>query len=96
MPPSSGLPAALLSGLETIRGVFEDSYAGLASQEQTVVAKRVRLLSPDVAVLMVVGEGSFTDVAGFKSDPVGIGLTVVFVREDGQWRARHAHQSFAF
>jgi hypothetical protein len=24
---------------------------------------------------------------------VGIGTTLVFVRENGQWRIRHAHQS---
>jgi len=83
----------LLSGIDTIRARFEDTYAGLASQHQTVFEKRVRLLSPDVAVVMAVGEGTYTDKAGWTSDPVGIGTTIVFVREDGQWRIRHAHQS---
>lgn len=85
----------MLSGLEEIRARFEDTYAGLAKQEQTVIQKRVRLLGPDVAVAMLVGEGTYTDKAGWTSSPVGLGLTVVFVREDGVWRARHAHQSIA-
>ena len=55
----------------------------------------MRLLSPDVAVVMAVGEGTYTDQAGWTSPPVGMGTTIVFVREDGQWRARHAHQSIA-
>jgi len=86
----------LLSGLDTIRTSFEDTYAGIARQDQTIREKRVRLLSPDVAVLAAVGEGTYTDKAGWTSEPVGIGLTIVFVRENGTWRARHAHQSIAF
>ena len=83
----------MLAGLDPIRARFEETYAGLAKQEQTVLEKRVRILSPDVAVLMAVGEGTYTDKAGWTSEPVGIGLTIVFVKEDGVWRGRHAHQS---
>ena len=85
----------MLTGLDPIRARFEETYAGLAKQEQTVLEKRVRILSPDVAVLMAVGEGTYTDKAGWTSEPVGIGLTIVFVQEDGVWRGRHAHQSIA-
>jgi len=86
----------LLSGLESIRAQFQNTYAGLASQQQTVYEKRVRVLNPDVAIVMAIGEGTYTDKAGWTSPPVGIGTTIVFVREGGQWRARHAHQSIAF
>jgi len=85
----------MLSGLDTIRARFEETYAGLAKQDQTVFEKRVRILSPDVALVMVAGEGTYTDKAGWTSEPVGIGLTIVFVRENGVWWARHAHQSIA-
>lgn len=86
----------LLSGLEPIRARFKATYAGLARQDQTVNEKRVRVLSADVAVVVAIAEGTYTDQAGWTSDPVGIGTTIVFVRENGQWRARHAHQSIAF
>ena len=86
----------MLSGLDTIRARFAETYAGLASQQQTALEKRVRILGPDVALVMVVLEGTYTDKAGWTSEPVGIGTTLVFVREDGVWRARHAHQSIAF
>ena len=85
----------MLSGLDTIRARFKETYSGLVKQDQTVLEKRVRILSPDVALLMVVGEGTYTDKAGWTSEPVGIGLTIVFVRENGTWRARHVHQSIA-
>lgn len=85
----------LLSGLEPIRERFRQTYRGVQSQEQTIIQKRVRLLSPDVAVVMAIGEGTYTDKAGWTSAPVGMGTTIVFVREDGQWRARHVHQSIA-
>ena len=34
----------MLTGLETIREDFEDTYAGVASQTQTILQKRIRLL----------------------------------------------------
>ena len=85
----------MLTGLETIRQDFEDTYAGVASQTQTVLQKRIRLLSPDVAVVTAVSEGTYTDKAGWTSELVGMGYTIIFVRENGEWRARHAHQSIA-
>ncbi len=85
----------MLSGLDYIREIFRDTYAGIESQEQTIIEKRVRILSPDVAIVMAVSEGTYTDKAGWTSEPVGLGTTIVFVRENGEWRARHAHQSIA-
>jgi uncharacterized protein (TIGR02246 family) len=86
----------MLTGLETIREAFTDTYAGLQGQNQTIIEKRVRILSADVAIVIAVSEGTYTDRAGWTSEPVGIGHTIVFVRENGQWRARHAHQSIAY
>lgn len=85
----------LLTGGEPIRERFRQTYSGLKRQENTIIEKRARLLSPDVAVVLAIGEGTYTDKAGWTSAPVGIALTIVFVRQDGQWRARHAHQSIA-
>lgn len=85
----------MLAGLGTIRAGFEDTYSGLASQQQTLLEKRVRILSPDVALVLATGEGTYTDKAGWTSEPVGLAVTIVFVREDGVWRAVHAHQSIA-
>lgn len=86
----------ILTGLETIREAFSATYAGLEGQETTVLESRVRVLSPDVAIVIAVSEGTYTDQAGWTSEPVGMGHTIVFVRENGQWRARHAHQSIAY
>ena len=58
--------------------------------------RQVRLIGPDVALVTAVGEGTYTDRAGWTSDPVGLGMTLVFVREQGQWQVKHAHQSIAF
>ena len=85
----------MLSGLEYIRQTFRDTYAGIESQDNTILEKRVRILSPDVAIVIAVSEGTYTDQAGWTSEPVGLGTTIVFVRENGEWRARHAHQSVA-
>ena len=85
----------MLTGLETIREDFEDTYSALEGQTQTILEKRIRLLSPDVAVVTATSEGSFTDKAGWTSELVGVGHTLIFVRENGEWRARHAHQSIA-
>ena len=85
----------MLTDLDTIREDFELTYAGVASQAQTILEMRIRLLAPDVAVLTSVSEGTYTDKAGWTSEPVGMGHTIIFVRENGTWRARHVHQSIA-
>lgn len=85
----------MLTDLETVEEAFSDTYDGLLRQDQTVYEMRIRLLSPDVVVLSAVGEGTYTDQADWTSEPVGLGLSVVFVREDGGWIARHVHQSVA-
>ncbi|HSE27105.1 MAG TPA: SgcJ/EcaC family oxidoreductase [Gemmatimonadales bacterium] len=84
-----------LTGLPAIRERFRRTYAMIERQSNVVDERRIRVLSPDVAVLYAVGEGTYTDKAGWSSEPVGLGYTIVFVREQGQWRMRHAHQSVA-
>lgn len=83
----------ILGGYESILASFRETYAGLERQDHTLVEKHVRVLAPDVVLVEVIGQGTYTDLAGWTSDPVGIGLTVVFVRQDGQWRVTHVHQS---
>ena len=85
----------MLGGIDYIRETFRETYAGLEGQDQTVLASQVRVLSPDVAIVIAVSEGTYTDKAGWTSEPVGMGHTLVLVRENGEWRIRHAHQSIA-
>ena len=85
----------MLTGLQRVQEAFADTYDGLAEQQHTIFETRTRLLAPDVAVVTAVGEGTYTDLAGFTSEPVGLGITIVFVREDGRWVGRHVHQSIA-
>jgi uncharacterized protein (TIGR02246 family) len=85
----------MLGGVDYIRQTFRETYAGLEGQDQTVLASQVRVLSPDVAIVIAVSEGTYTDKAGWTSEPVGMGHTLVLVRESGEWRIRHAHQSIA-
>ena len=83
----------MLTGLQTVQDAFTDTYDGLLKQDQTIFETRTRLLTPDVAVVTFVGEGTYTDLAGWTSEPVGLGITIIFVREDGRWAGRHIHQS---
>lgn len=85
----------MLGGLDYIREKFQYSYSHLERQDHTVIEKHVRLLSPDVAVVMAVSEGTYTDKAGWTSEPVGMGHTLVLVRQNGEWRLSHEHQSIA-
>jgi uncharacterized protein (TIGR02246 family) len=85
----------MLSGRGDISARFADTYSGITGQTHTIREKRVRLLGPDVALVMATGEGTYTDKAGWTSEPIGLALTIVFVRENGAWRTVHAHQSIA-
>lgn len=83
----------LLRGYDTILEDFQETYEGLESQEHTPVDRQIRLLGPDVAVALLTAVGTYTDDAGWTSPPVGLGITLVLVRENGRWRLTHAHQS---
>jgi len=83
----------ILTGLEAVREAFVDTYDGLQGQQHNMIERRIRLIAPDVALFTAVGEGTYTDLAGWTSEPVGLGFTIVFVREDGRWVGRHVHQS---
>ena len=83
----------VLTGIDSIRSRFRATYSGIEKQDQKVIEKRIRVLTPDVAIATVVSEGTYTDKAGWTSEPVDIGTTMVFVKENGQWRIRHGHQS---
>ena len=85
----------LLVGYENVLPRFKETYSTLEKQHTEVTTSRVRLLSPDVALVTAVGEGTYTDKAGFTSEPVGLGATLVFIRRDGEWRVAHFHQSVA-
>ena len=85
----------MLVGYEEILSRFKETYSTLEKQHTEITTSRVRLLSPDVALVTAVGEGTYTDKAGFTSEPVGLGATLVFVRTNGEWRVAHFHQSVA-
>jgi uncharacterized protein (TIGR02246 family) len=85
----------MLRGSEAVAEAFAETYGGLLRQNSTLEQSYTRLLTPDVAVFSAVAEGTYTDLAGWTSEPVGLGLTVVFVRENGRWVGRVVHQSIA-
>jgi uncharacterized protein (TIGR02246 family) len=85
----------MLVGYDSILPRFKDTYSMLQKQTSEVISKRIRVLSPDVAVVTAITEGTYTDKAGFTSEPVGLGSTIIFVRRNGEWRAVHFHQSIA-
>lgn len=85
----------LIAGKDEILKAFRNAYAGIKAQRHVPVARRVRLLTPDVALYIAVGRGTFQDLSGEISEPVGLGTTAVFIRRDGAWRLAHFHQSTA-
>lgn len=85
----------MLTGYDNILPRFADTYSMLQKQSSQVIEKRIRVLSPDVVVVSAITEGTYTDKAGYTSDPVGLGSTIIFVRRNGEWRAVHFHQSVA-
>lgn len=85
----------MLTGYDGILDAFRNTYASIERQDQTILERHVRVIAPDVALLTAVGEGTYTDKAGFTSEPVGLGATIVFVRRNGTWQAVHYHQSIA-
>src|SRR5262245_7418334 len=70
----------LLAGKEEILKAFRDTYAQIKAQRHVPVARRVRLLTPDIALYTAVGKGAFQDLSGEISKPVGLGTTAIFIK----------------
>lgn len=85
----------MLTGYDDTLHAFRETYALLQGQTNQVLHKRTRVLSPDVVLVATISEGDYTDKTGFKSPPVGLGTTAVFVRNGADWRLVHYHQSVA-
>lgn len=85
----------MITGYDKALASFRDTYSMLQKQTSEVVSSRVRVLAPDVVLVTGISEGTYTDKAGFTSEPAGLGVTIVFVRRNGEWRAVHYHQSVA-
>jgi ketosteroid isomerase-like protein len=84
---------ALIAGKDEVLKVFRDTYAQIRAQRHAPIARRVQLIAPDVAIYSALGRGTFQDLNGEVSEPVGLGTSAVFVRRDGVWRLAHMHQS---
>lgn len=85
----------LIAGKDEILKAFQRTYATIKAQRHAPVARRVRLLAPDVALYSSVAKGTYQDLSGKISEPVGLGSTAIFVRRDGVWHLAHFHQSVA-
>jgi len=85
----------MITGYDEALRTFRETYGMLQKQTSEVISTRVRVLAPDVVLVTAVTQGTYTDKAGFTSEPVGLGSTIVFVRRNGEWRAVHFHQSVA-
>ncbi|HKP31015.1 MAG TPA: nuclear transport factor 2 family protein [Gemmatimonadales bacterium] len=85
----------LIAGREEILKAFRDTYATIKAQRHVPVARTARLLTPDVALYTGVVRGTFQDLSGKVSDPVGLGSTAIFIKRDGVWHLTHFHQSVA-
>ena len=85
----------LIAGKGEILKAFQQTYATIKAQRHVPVGRQVRMITPDVAVYSAVGRGTFQDLSGAISDPVGLGTTAIFVRRDGAWHLAHFHQSVA-
>jgi uncharacterized protein (TIGR02246 family) len=85
----------LLTGYDQALAAFRETYAMLKGQTHEVIQRRTRVLSPDVVLVYSIAQGTYTDKAGYTSDPVGMGFTAVFVKRDGEWRVIHFHESVA-
>jgi hypothetical protein len=75
------------------RALWSQSVKALRQQELAVETK-VHALSPALAVSTSSSSAYVTvDTAGRRSPPSRFAMTVVWVRENGEWKALNAHQS---
>jgi uncharacterized protein (TIGR02246 family) len=70
------------------------AYAGLGSHEITWHPAEVSVLTRDIAIMTVGGLATTVSVEGDTTVYQPVTWTEVFVRREGQWKLRQAHQSW--
>ncbi|MBI5767578.1 MAG: nuclear transport factor 2 family protein [Verrucomicrobia bacterium] len=68
------------------------NFRGLAALKYRIADRRVTLLAPDAAVLVVTGESEAQRADG-RAFTVPFVHSIVMIERDGAWRVVHSHQS---
>lgn len=84
----------VLTDVEAIRAYWEPAMEGRSANNLMPSEEYVAVLSPDVALHVYEGDWSVADTTGAITGEGRITGTTVFVREDGEWRQIHYHQSW--
>jgi ketosteroid isomerase-like protein len=79
---------------DRMREVWEPIMAGRRSQETVITNEYVAVLSENIALHVVEGTYAITDTLGNTTEPNRLSATTVWVREDGEWKMVHMHQSW--
>ena len=84
----------LLTDVEAINAYWEPSIQTRSGTNMIPSQEHVAVLSPDIALHVFKGDWSVLDLEGNVSSEGPITVTTLFVREDGEWKQLHYHQSW--
>jgi len=84
----------LLTDVEAIRAYWEPSTQTRGGTNLLPSDEYVAVLSPDAALHVFVGDWSVLNLEGGVSSEGRMSATTLFVRENGEWKQLHYHQSF--
>jgi uncharacterized protein (TIGR02246 family) len=82
-----------LFDFETMESRFRPGFARLQSQDMEINDMRIAILAPDVAVITWHGQISANHKDG-QTFERALALTYVLVKDGGDWKFVHMHQSF--
>jgi len=84
----------LLADVDAIRAYWEPAQETRSGTNLIPSQEHVAVLSRDAAVHVYKGDWNVMDLEGNVSAQGPITATTVFVREDGEWKQLHYHQSW--
>ncbi len=79
---------------ESIRVAWEPSFAARSAHDIVTVDEYVAVLDADAALWVYEGTYTVSDTLGNTTEPAPWTVSVVWVRQSGEWKALHLHQSW--
>lgn len=84
-----------MASLEAFEGALHAYILPRTQSYRTeMVAPRVRVLGPDVAVVGFLSRGEVVRRTG-ETEPIEGAVTLIFARQEGEWKIVHVHESGA-
>ena len=84
----------ILPTMENIRTAWESAFDARSAHDLVAENEYVAVVGEDAALYVFDGTFSISDTLGNTTEPAPYTVSIVWVRQSGEWKVLHRHQSW--